>query len=1471
MKNKPLRHKEQNTFKFEPFSQRIANIKIDVFHKVAHKYDTEDEETTHFHQALEKWSLLNLSDSFEQMRSELVRDVKILPQLLAVKDDVVSLIWEPVSSHIIDYSRCLMVSEFWPIFHDFFINVVECIQKETKIGTSLSNFQVIGDAREYGILNFSERKKTRSICSDEYFKRNADAAVSWDITNRTDDENTSTVNRSRLLSDDSVSGESYSRNETADGNSEIGELELEEANRERKPDELEVEPDFDKKYRWITKSSRDLGSNFAERGLEKSLVTSATSVGRLPPQYGPGLLRRSSRSRSVGISATSFTGCHGAHNGHFSKSKFRVSYVFKDVESCGDMLNYGSKILLPFVHVILERLKRKLESKRNLDRKEREVMSRVTEMVNDPQSSEVLLELLFPTLMKKAEGPDDVIGPLLTTVYNLIKNVEKPGRYVRKLAPLYSSVCSPSSRKLLFSIVIALSKQEGFSTVVKAVDQPFATRTLTQFILPIVSHYLASEKYHNKNTIVDSAIAALGAVCLYLPWYQYQTVLLYYLGRLQAGVEYQRQIVRILVEILNAFHFDLSKGDLTVLNELRGVLPDDENGEIDDEKRQEEVKKEENPAVTDESTAEDIGTCNTELSRTMSHKYVSKVRLALEQVVLGLTENAFLPPESLLTFAYGTSSESVPSLVVDVKDNKELDAKTVEFESRRPTDCYLLPQVSSCTKPLQLANSTWELKAGAIFSNVATIIIFCFQVGTVAAKCLMWVLKMELPSLRRHIKDIAGILFTILHKFACAGLSKGDNFDLVLVTFNSIDTRYYRQKIIDIVILSDQKYRYCRYYRYFYTWGKKFVSEPSCRKTAADIIADLLSRLDGNGRSKLFDIATVWLNTKHKLAHRKLAAQVIGIFVTVEKEDFERRLKDFLPSLVEAFVGGGESKKEIGRFVKAPQVVDEQENTSKDELDKDHFMFQLLQTIVKMATHVPKFLKKEEFAANVETLADHAISLLGHPHQWVRHSAVQLIGLVLTSSYQPSELANVANDSSLERSPGFLLIDTRSRLKSLAHDVIAQLIPSEDINEKFLMQCMKLLTYLAEIIKDIRPTDECKLSVLWLVRMVQKMVNYEVVNSPSSTVVRSMAFNFAAAVSLKLSQEELSPLALQLLKPIARQLNVDDEDPNLKRSAREAANYIRKKIGADLYNETMAKLSNLMDVKRAERKKQRTQLVKLEFRDSGNELMFCPQITKQVCIQIITSFSDGHESGKSCEEKDRQEPEKARIAKEENQRIQNANVQEEKKKQRFIIRRLRIVLIGFTPSFFISASAFGRTALIKSYLFRQTGEGERIPPIFRPEAWVPLQLCPLYSSDKRERASEEGRTTESARAQNNYVLRKILKDGSSSIRLRKYISACVLNVLWAMVTGSRFEDRETLEQLISYMEKRAKAFDMSGGVLSQFPWVRHFAPERTGYNLIVQLNQNFKKMIMLAHSVDGEFKLLIVEFEIIPRELRFNK
>lgn len=42
---------------------------------------------------------------------------------------------------------------------------------------------------------------------------------------------------------------------------------------------------------------------------------------------------------------------------------------------------------------------------------------------------------------------------------------------------------------------------------------------------------------------------------------------------------------------------------------------------------------------------------------------------------------------------------------------------------------------------------------------------------------------MDLDSVRASISDICAVMFDILHKYASAGLSKGDNFDLVMATF----------------------------------------------------------------------------------------------------------------------------------------------------------------------------------------------------------------------------------------------------------------------------------------------------------------------------------------------------------------------------------------------------------------------------------------------------------------------------------------------------------------------------------------------------------------------------------------------------------------------------------------------------------------------------------------------------------------
>jgi U3 small nucleolar RNA-associated protein 20 len=42
---------------------------------------------------------------------------------------------------------------------------------------------------------------------------------------------------------------------------------------------------------------------------------------------------------------------------------------------------------------------------------------------------------------------------------------------------------------------------------------------------------------------------------------------------------------------------------------------------------------------------------------------------------------------------------------------------------------------------------------------------------------------MDLPALRENIQNVVTLVFKLLHKYAAAGLSKGDNFDVVVAAF----------------------------------------------------------------------------------------------------------------------------------------------------------------------------------------------------------------------------------------------------------------------------------------------------------------------------------------------------------------------------------------------------------------------------------------------------------------------------------------------------------------------------------------------------------------------------------------------------------------------------------------------------------------------------------------------------------------
>lgn len=88
------------------------------------------------------------------------------------------------------------------------------------------------------------------------------------------------------------------------------------------------------------------------------------------------------------------------------------------------------------------------------------------------------------------------------------------------------------------------------------------------------------------------------------------------------------------------------------------------------------------------------------------------------------------------------------------------------------------------------------------------------------------------------------------------------------------------------------------------------------------------------------------------------------------------------------------------------------------------------------------------------------------------------------------------------------------------------------------------------------------------------------------------------------------------------------------------------------------------------------------------------------------------------------------------------------------------------------------------------------------------------------------------------------RDGKK-VRICNVLSSSILNIMWAFTTGTRINryDRR-LNELLELMDKRSKAFDMAGGMLAQFPLMRFVAPEKSGYNLILEFNKAMKQLLM---------------------------
>ncbi|KAK5640555.1 hypothetical protein RI129_011366, partial [Pyrocoelia pectoralis] len=702
-----------------------------------------------------------------------------------------------------------------------------------------------------------------------------------------------------------------------------------------------------------------------------------------------------------------------------------------------------------------------------------------------------------------------------------------------------------------------------------------------------------------------------------------------------------------------------------------------------------------------------------------SFKVINKVRECFRCIALGLVENTFITTESLLKFAYGTASESIPRLLAgDAKPKPEVKGR--ELLEKPKGDCFIIPpaplsrsahfKVKTSSKSnahvivefgLSLCNHllTKEKCKGEEFKSFLDPFIPVFKnslqsrhvkLSTVTLQCLHRVFFYDLPSLRENITEIAEIIFEILHKYASAGLGKGDNFDLVLAAFKAMavivrDVKYHTiansqlktlllyveqdlndndrqaiaftllkaiihrkmmaaemhtvmRQVAELSVTSELHHvrvqarsvfnhfimnyplkkkvdSHIAFYvsqtkypvqsgresaiemiqtfinnfpipvlaqysaTFLVTLGAQMINDDvaDCRKMIASCLTEMFKRLPKPDTDTLFDMMIIWLEDE-KILHRQLAAQVCGLLVSVEKSSFESRLPTLIPVLIRQFE---KNHNQPGQYVLLK--ISEPEGQPKD-----HHLFQVYQMLLKICASCPSFLKE---TGTVQTLSEYSQNLLSYPHEWVRLGAAQFLGFVL-SSLDVTKLSNLLLSKGMEE--GYLNSAPAPGIKSLTLDLCAQLDPGY-VKTDLAEQVIKNLLFVARVLQSVRlpplQHDEEKIvNLLWLVKCLRRTVNAEIIKTPANVTIRTAVFKWIAAVTSVLDVDSISNVAHHLLAPLAREMRTTDTDIGLKQLAKEVSGMLQNKVGIERYTSILATIEQNSDIRKAQRKRERTQL-----------------------------------------------------------------------------------------------------------------------------------------------------------------------------------------------------------------------------------------------------------------------------------------
>ncbi|KAG7172232.1 small subunit processome component 20 homolog [Homarus americanus] len=217
------------------------------------------------------------------------------------------------------------------------------------------------------------------------------------------------------------------------------------------------------------------------------------------------------------------------------------------------------------------------------------------------------------------------------------------------------------------------------------------------------------------------------------------------------------------------------------------------------------------------------------LANTQDKKIVNKMIRCLTEIANGLERNENITITQKSLFIYGILNERLPEITVDKAGAKVTKKKGIERPDSfllqpEPKRARLNPKTSLRATAHVLIEFTLqflcnlmkrekfvpkELEHQKLLDPYISVMAGCInseypEVSLQALKCVNWLIKFPLPSLKKQLKSICNQMFVILDKFSSPELAKGKIYDLVQLSFKTLAIII---KTVEFYMLSEEEVR----------------------------------------------------------------------------------------------------------------------------------------------------------------------------------------------------------------------------------------------------------------------------------------------------------------------------------------------------------------------------------------------------------------------------------------------------------------------------------------------------------------------------------------------------------------------------------------------------------------------------------------------------------------------------------------